>query len=116
MYQEIEERTLRITNVFEQKLYLSISLTFPVYSLVCFPCSYLDDLLNFFFLLALNLPVEFGVLDERVGVSISNEHFTAHTSKTFWVVLLLSSNLFIQGGSVMKHNAEAKGIILAFTR
>lgn len=87
-----------------------------MYKFVSFPCSYLDDLLTFFFLSALNLPVEFGALDEHVGVSISNEHFTAHTNKTFWVVLLLSSNLFIQGGSVMKYNAEAKGIILAFTR
>ncbi len=69
-----------------------------------------------FVLSASNLPVEFGAFDERVGVSITNEHFTAHTSEAFRVVLLLSSNLFVQGGSVGKHNAEAKGIILVFTR
>ena len=77
----------------------------------CCLCTYAvnaDDLLTFFS--ALNLPVEFGVFNQHVGVSIPNEHFTAHTSKTFRVVLLLSSNLFVKGGSVMKDNAEAEGI------
>lgn len=69
-----------------------------------------------FLLSASNLPVEFGTFNKCVGVSVANEKFTAHTSEAFRVVLLLSSNLFIQGGSVVEHNAEAKGIILFFTK
>lgn len=61
-----------------------------------------------------NLPVEFGVFDKYVGVTVSNEHFTAHTSKAFWVVLLLSGNLLIHGGSVKKYEAQVKGFLLAF--
>ena len=53
-------------------------------------------LLLFHQLSACNLPVEFGALDKRVGVSVTNEHFTAHTSEAFRVVLLLSSNLFVR--------------------
>lgn len=56
---------------------------------------------------AINLPVEFCVLNERVRVSISDEHLAPHTGKTFRVVLLLPGNLFAQGGAVMKHNATA---------
>lgn len=56
---------------------------------------------------ALNLPVEFCVLNECVRVSISDEHLAPHTGKTFRVVLLLPGNLFGQGGAVMKHNATA---------
>lgn len=52
------------------------------------------------------------MFDKRVGVSISNEHITVHTSEAFRVVLLFSSNLFMQGGSLVKHNEFAKGIIL----
>lgn len=63
-----------------------------------------------------NLPVEFGVFDKYVGVSIPDEHFTAHTSKTFRVVLLLSGNLLIHGDGAMKHKAQAKGFVLAFAR
>lgn len=48
-------------------------------------------------LLMLSLPVELGVFYEYVAISVSNEHFTAHTSETFWVVFLLSSNLFHKG-------------------
>lgn len=72
---EIEERTLiRIKNLFNQKTIL----------------------LLFYQLSARNLPVEFGAFDERVGVSVTNEHFTAHTSEAFRVVLLLSSYLFVR--------------------
>lgn len=42
----------------------------------------------------LSLPVKLGVFYKDIAVSVSNEHFAAHTSETFWVVLLLSSNLF----------------------
>lgn len=51
-------------------------------------------------LLILNLPVELGVFYKYVAISVSNEHFTADTSETFRVVLLLSSNLFHKGGPV----------------
>lgn len=66
------------------------------------------------FLSGSNLPVELGVFDERVSVSISDEHITADTSEAFRVVLLRSSNLLIQGGSLVKHNAEAKGHHMTF--
>lgn len=51
-----------------------------------------------------SLPVEFGAFNKCVGVTISDEHFTAHTSEAFRMVLLLSSNLFIQESSMVKHN------------
>lgn len=87
--------------------------TLPFYLTLSIPHEVIQR--TFLFLSASNLPVEFGAFDKRVGVPISNEHFTAHASEAFRVVLLLSSNLFIQGGSVVKHNAEAMGIII-FTR
>lgn len=62
------------------------------------------------------LPVEFGAFNKCVSVSISNDHFTAHTSEAFRMVFLVSSDLFIQGDSLIQHNAEAKRIILFFTR
>lgn len=49
------------------------------------------------FLLVFILPVELGVLNQYVAIAISNKHFTAHTSETLRVVLLLSSNLFDKG-------------------
>lgn len=60
---------------------------------------------------ALNLPVEFCVLNKRVRVSISDEHLAPHTGKTFRVVLLLPGNLFAQGGAVMKHNATGMQLL-----
>lgn len=48
-------------------------------------------------ILVLSLPVELGVFYKDVAISVSNEHFAAHTSETFWVVFLLSSNLFHKG-------------------
>lgn len=65
-----------------------------------------------FSLSASNVPVEFGAFDERICVSVSNEHFTVHAGEAFRVVLLLSSNLFKQGRRVITHRAEAQGIML----
>lgn len=60
---------------------------------------FMNDLtaLMYLLILMLSLPVELGVFYKYVAISVSNEHVAAHTSETFWVVFLLSSNLFHKG-------------------
>ena len=46
------------------------------------------------------------MFNESVGVSVSNDHFTVHASEAFRMVLLLSCNLVIQQGNVVRHDVK----------
>lgn len=45
-------------------------------------------------------PVEFGPLHQSVGVSVTDERPAVQTSETFWVILLLSCNLWEDNGNL----------------
>ncbi len=67
------------------------------------------------FLSVSHLSVELGALHKWISISISSEHFTAHTSEALRAVLLLSCNPFIQRQCV-KTQCKGQGNNIVITR